>query len=210
MKKTLLFCSGESGSGKSYFIKNILPSGAFYNLKSATTRSMREGEKDGREYYFRDEAYFDTEKFATTLFVNEQFWKPGDKKWLYGVPEFEIYDHMGANFTYDVIQPRYVRQMIDWFRANNLENKYDFRILWFLPPTNNADIVQKRQNMPNDMDVRKANTCNLADFYKAGISPDHIVICNQQERFLDRGLREFLKTLSFETNLRDYIKMHTQ
>ena len=72
MKKTLLFCSGASGSGKSYFIKNILPSGTFYNLKSATTRPRREGEKDGCEYYFRDEAYFDKEKFATKLFVNEQ------------------------------------------------------------------------------------------------------------------------------------------
>ncbi|MBR0212110.1 MAG: hypothetical protein IJQ55_00745 [Alphaproteobacteria bacterium] len=210
MKKTLLFCSGESGSGKSYFIKNILPSGAFYNLKSATTRPMREGETDGCEYYFRDEAYFDMEKFATKLFVNEQFWKPGDKKWLYGVPEFEIYDHMGANFTYDVIQPRYVRQLMDWFCAHNLESKYDFRVLWFLPPTNNTDIIQKRQNMLNDTEVRKANTCNLADFHKAGISPDHIVICNQQERFVDRGLCEFLKTLSFETRLRDYIKMNTK
>jgi guanylate kinase len=194
MKKTLLFCSGVSGSGKSYFIKNILPSGVFYNLKSATTRQMRDGEIDGREYYFRDENYFETEKFATKLFVNEAFWTPGTPKWLYGVPEFEILNHMDMNFTYDVIQPRYVRQMIDWFRKNNLENKYDFRILWFLPPTNSTDIVQKRQNMPNDIEVRKANTCNLSDFQNAGIYPDHIVISNQQERFIDRGLREFLNT----------------
>ncbi len=64
-KKTVLFCTGLSGSGKSYFIQNILPKGAFYNLKSATTRAMRDDEKDGREYYFRDESYFETEKFAT-------------------------------------------------------------------------------------------------------------------------------------------------
>ena len=82
--------------------------------------------------------------------------------------------------------------------------------MWFLPPTNSADIVQKRQNMPNDMEVRRANTCNLDDFYKAGICPDHIVISNKQERFLDRGLREFLQTLSFENDLRDYIKTHTK
>lgn len=210
MKKTLLFCSGVSGSGKSYFIKNILPKDAFYNLKSATTRQMRDGEMDGREYYFRDENYFETEKFATKLFVNEAFWTPGTPKWLYGVPEFEIFNHMNKNFTYDVIQPRYVRQMIDWFRANNLEDKYDFRILWFLPPTNNTDIVQKRQNMPNDMEVRKANTCNLADFQNAGIYPDHIVISNQQERFIDRGLREFLQIQAFEGDLRNWIKAHTQ
>ena len=61
MKKTVLFCTGESGSGKSYFIKNILPKNAFYNLKSATTRPMRDREADGREYYFRDEKYFEHE-----------------------------------------------------------------------------------------------------------------------------------------------------
>lgn len=93
MKNTVLFCTGLSGSGKSYFVKNILPKDTFYSLKSATTRPMRDGEADGCEYYFRDEQYFDKEKFATYLFVNEYFWKPGDKKWLYGVPEFEIREH---------------------------------------------------------------------------------------------------------------------
>lgn len=47
-KKTVLFCTGLSGSGKSYFVQNILPNGAFYNLKSATTRAPRDGEADGR------------------------------------------------------------------------------------------------------------------------------------------------------------------
>ena len=175
MKKTLLFCSGASGSGKSYFIKNILPSGTFHNLKSVTTRPMREGEKDGREYYFRDEAYFDTEKFATKLFVNEQFWKPGDKKWLYGVPEFEIYDHMGANFTYDVIQPRYVRQLIDWFIKKGLNKQYDFKTIWFLPLPDSQNIVKNRQNMPNDSEVRKENTCALKDFENANLVPDFVL-----------------------------------
>ena len=175
MKKTLLFCSWVSGSGKSYFIKNILPSEAFYNLKSATTRPMREGEKDGREYYFRDEVYFDTEKFATKLFVNEQFWKPGDKKWLYGVPEFEIYDHMGANFTYDVIQPRYVRQLMDWFVKKGLNKRYNFKTIWFLPLPDSQNIVKNRQNMPNDSKVRKENTCTLKDFENANLVPDFVL-----------------------------------
>ena len=172
MKKTVLFCTGESGSGKSYFIKNILPKNAFYNLKSATTRPMRDREQDGREYYFRDEEYFEHEKFATKLFVNEQFWKPGQPKWLYGVPEFEIFDHLGANFTYDVIQPRYVRQMIDWFKNKNLNKYYNFKILWFKPFVSSQDIVVLRQNMPNDMLVRKDNTCDSKDFKNAHLRPD--------------------------------------
>lgn len=193
---TVLFCTGLSGSGKSYFIKNILPKGVFYNLKSATTRLMRDGEKDGREYYFRDETYFEQEKFATLLFVNEAFWQPGTPKWLYGVPEFEILNNLGANFTYDVIQPRYVRQMTDWFKSHKLDNNYDFRILWFMPPENNMEIARDRQNMPNDLQVRKANTCNLDDFHAAGLQPDHIVTCNPQKLYLDDRLRTFLKQLN--------------
>ena len=191
-KQTVLFCTGLSGSGKSYFIKNILPNGAFYNLKSATTRPMREGEQDGREYYFCDESYFDNEKFATKLFVNEKFWKPGMPKWLYGVPEFEILDNLGMNFTYDVIQPRYVRQMVDWFREHRLDTKYDFRILLFEPSKNSINIIKSRQNMPNDELVRKENTCNLDDFRAVKLIPDHVVTCQPGKLAMDDRLRMFL------------------
>ena len=192
MKPTVLFCTGLSGSGKSYFIKNLLPAGVFYNLKSATTRKMRDGEIDGREYYFRDETYFDTERFATRLFVNEQFWKPGMPKWLYGVPEFEIKQNWGANFTYDVIQPKYVRQMIDWFNKKDIAHEYDFRVLWFIPPMNNFETARMRQNMPNDIDVRRINTCNKNDFESVHIRVDHIVNCNPDLVAFDDHLSDFL------------------
>ena len=201
MKPTVLFCTGLSGTGKSYFIKNILPAGAFYNLKSATTRPMREGEADGREYYFRDENYFDNEKFATKLFVNEQFWKPGQPKWLYGVPEFEIKQRWGANFTYDVIQPRYVRQMIDWFSNHDVARIYKFLIAWFIPTTNNFDTASKRQNMPNDMEVRRANTCDTKDFRSAGLHIDHVVVSNAQQLAIDDRLRAFIDSTK-QTHIR--------
>ncbi len=67
MKNTILFCTGLSGCGKTYFIKNTLPDGLFYNLKSATTRDMRAGEVEAREYYFRDEEYFNNTPLITKL-----------------------------------------------------------------------------------------------------------------------------------------------
>ena len=196
MKKTVLFCTGLSGSGKSYFIKNVLPQNTFYNLKSATTRPMRDYEMDGREYYFRDEKYFEEEKFATYLFVNEQIWKPGDKKWLYGIPEFEIRDHWGQNFTYDVIQPKYVRQLMSWFKRKDWRHEYDFRVLWFMPPWDNFKIAESRKNMPNDIEIRKQNTCNLDDFKKARVKIDHIVTCNQYLLAYDDHLRTFFDSVA--------------
>lgn len=176
MKNTVLFCCGLSGSGKSYFIKNVLPAGLFHNLKSATTRPMRPGEMDGREYYFRDEAYFDQTPLATRLWVNQAFWTPDKPKWLYGVPEFEIMDNLGQNFTYDVIQPKYARQMIDWFHSRALHRDYNFRVAYFLAPENNFATAQKRANMPDDMGVRTTNTCSPADFMNARLKIDYLMM----------------------------------
>jgi hypothetical protein len=174
-KKTLLCCTGLSGSGKSHFVKNTIPDGLFYNLRSATTRPMRDGETDGDPYFFRDEAYFESEPLATHLWVNEAFWTPGTPKWLYGVPEFEIYENLGQNLIYDVIQPCYARELIDWFRKNGLCRDYNFRVAYFLAPENNFETARKRANMPNDLDVRRTNTCDPIDFLRAGIDPDYIL-----------------------------------
>lgn len=195
MKNAILFCTGLSGTGKSHFIKNYLSDTAFYNLKSATTRPMRDGEQDGREYYFRDEKYFDTERFASKLWVNEKFWKPGELKWLYGVPETEVFYHLGHNFTYDVIQPCYVRQMINWFRDKNLNKYYDFKVLWFQPWQTIDNIVQQRQNMPNDLKVRQTNTCNIQDFTKAHLAPDYTLLNSPQKQIINDRLKQYIQML---------------
>lgn len=171
----LLLCCGTSGSGKSYFIQNTLPRGLFYNLKSATTRKMRLGESNGNPYYFVDESFFDSTPMATYLFVNEKYWVPGGSKWLYGIPEWEIQQHIGKNMTYDVIEPKYARQLIEWFRTNGLTREYMFRVAWFLGPENAFDIVKQRANMQNDVAVRRENTCAATDFMRAGLDVDYML-----------------------------------
>ena len=44
MKKLMIFCTGVSGTGKSTFINKYLSGENLYNLKSATTRPVREDE----------------------------------------------------------------------------------------------------------------------------------------------------------------------
>lgn len=171
-----MFCNGLSGAGKTYFIQNTLPDGLFYNLRSATTRPMRPGESEGLPYFFRDEAYFDTAPLATHLWVNRDFWMPGTPKWMYGIPEFEIYENLGKNLIYDVIQPCYTRQLIDWFKSHGLDCEYNFRVAYFLSPEQNLETARARANMPNDADVRQTNTCDPIDFLKAGIDPDYMLM----------------------------------
>lgn len=179
MIPTLLFCTGDAGAGKTTFIQTrLLPDGLFHNLRSATTRPPRKDcdEREGQPYFFRDEAYFANPKdFATYLFVNEKTWKPGEPKWLYGVPKFEIIDNLGKNLVYDVIQPRYVAQMINWLDENNLKSEYNIKIAWFLPFEDGSDIVTKRANMPNDKLIRDTNTCTAYDILDAGLEIDYIL-----------------------------------
>ena len=192
MKPCVLLCNGLSGSGKSFFIKNYLPADAFYKLRSATTRPMRDGEIIGQEYFFLNEAFFDTARLATRLWVNERIWQPGQPKWLYGVPESEIFDNPGTNLVYDVIEPKYARQLIDWFHLQGLGKEYAFKTLYFLPPENNFEIAQSRANMPNDATVRHTNTCNPIDFLRAGLDIDFLVKCSAGETIISPRLRKFI------------------
>ena len=62
MKKGLLIViSGASGTGKGTVCKELLAreQGIAYSV-SATSRAPREGEQDGREYYFRTRTEFET------------------------------------------------------------------------------------------------------------------------------------------------------
>lgn len=152
-----------------------MPDGLFYSLRSATTRPMRDGESNGKPYFFVTEEEFNKMNLATHLWVNEAFWTPEKPKWMYGVPEFEITEHLGENMVYDVIQPRYAKQLIDWFKRNDLQKHYNFRIAYFLPPQNNMQTVAKRANMPDDIDVRRTNTCDPIDFLQAGLDIDYIL-----------------------------------
>jgi len=196
MKKTVLFCTGLSGSGKSYFIEHYLPAGRFYKLVSATTRPMRPGEAQGREYYFRDEAFFDNTPLATHLWVNQAFWHPGKPKWMYGVPECEVIKHIGQNMVYDVIQPMYAAQLRDWFVRTGYAHGYDFKTIYFIAPENNLEIARNRANMPDDSRVRRTNTCEPLDFLQAGLDIDFIAKCSAAETILSPRLQQFLKRIS--------------
>ena len=64
---TLLVVSGFSGAGKGTVIKELLKEHDNYSLSiSATTRKPREGEQDGREYFF-----LSREKFEKMIANNE-------------------------------------------------------------------------------------------------------------------------------------------
>ncbi len=62
MRGAILIISGPSGAGKSSLINEMLKviPNTYFSI-STTTRAMREGEKDGREYFFISKEEFEKE-----------------------------------------------------------------------------------------------------------------------------------------------------
>lgn len=191
--KTLLFLTGLSGSGKGYFKENILPRGLFYPLVSMTTRNIREGEVDGVHYHFKTEYDFENTDLVTYLDVNKNVRNPGDPKWLYGVSVSEFMAHKNEHLIYDVIQPMYIRQMIDWCNKNGL--KFDFKILYFIQPKTGFDIARRRAGMKNDLDVRKQNTANMDDFRDSNLNIDWAIISSAAKMVYDQDMVEYINGL---------------
>ncbi len=193
---TLLFLTGLSGSGKGYFKENILPKGLFYPLISMTTRNIRNGETDGIHYHFKSEYDFEKTNFVTYLDVNQEMRKPGDPKWLYGVSEQEFIAHKNQNLIYDVIQPKYIRQMIDWCHKNKLT--FDYKILYFIQPLSGFEIASRRAGMKNDLDVRKQNTANINDFHAVDLYPDWAIINSAQKMVFGADMIDYINALSIK------------
>lgn len=58
MKNLLIVLSGPSGVGKGTVLKELLKSGGFALSVSCTTRKMRDGEKEGKSYFFVSKEQF--------------------------------------------------------------------------------------------------------------------------------------------------------
>lgn len=56
---TLIVISGPSGVGKTAIVERLLERGVCERAITATTRAPREGEQDGKDYFFHDRAGFE-------------------------------------------------------------------------------------------------------------------------------------------------------
>ena len=193
-KKSFIILTGVSGTGKDWFYENVIkPTGKFIKVTAATTRDMRATEIDGREYYFRDEDWFNTNPLAVKMWVNEHVWQPGDRKWMYGLPVAELDRLAGKNLVYDIIEPKYTRALIDWCRANGYD--YDFKIIYFVQSDRDMSIAAGRAVMKDDVYVRTRNTCDPIDFVRAGLRPDWLMRCSAKEEIFDPECLDYIKSV---------------
>lgn len=89
IRKLVVTLTGPSASGKSHLERDLLAQG-YARVISMTTRSPREGEKDGLHYYFRTLAQAEEMILNGELLEYNTFTSPSGPPKLYGVPLFEM------------------------------------------------------------------------------------------------------------------------
>lgn len=121
-KNLILVISGPSGSGKGCIIELLIKKFGFRKAVSVTTRKPREGEIDGRDYYFISRERFDEMLRRGELLEYNIY---GES--CYGTPKSEVEDALEND--------RLLVLDIDVHGAANIEKTYpDFRSVFIIPP----------------------------------------------------------------------------
>lgn len=98
---------GESGSGKSSVEKELENNHNYHRVITYTTRPKREGEQNGKDYYFVNNSEF------ANLFINNFFIETTVfNGWSYGTPKKDCNDN-----SVIVINPHGLRQL----KTNNIK-----------------------------------------------------------------------------------------
>ena len=130
-KGVLVVVSGFSGAGKGTVMKALLEKYDNYALSvSATTRSPRPGEENGREYFFLTESQFEDMIRNDELIEHARY-----VDHYYGTPRKYVEDKMAAGK--DVILE------IEIQGALNVKRQYPDAILIFVVPPTAAELKRR-------------------------------------------------------------------
>ena len=130
-KGLLLVISGFSGAGKGTVVKRLLELHNDYALSiSATTRSPREGEQNGREYFFKS-----TEEFESMIDNSELIEYAKYVSNYYGTPKAYVEEQLEAG--------KNVILEIEIQGALNIKKMYPDAVLLFIMPPS-AEELERR------------------------------------------------------------------
>lgn len=202
----MFIIEAPSGTGKSAVVKEILRCDP--NIKfsvSVTTRKPREGEVDGKDYYFIDDAQYNEylKQDAFYEYVDSQY---GSR---YGTLRSEVdsFINVGEDVLFDM----------DWAGARQMKAKAkdDVVTIYLLPPsikelrsrlenrgTDSKETIEKRMNLTaeklkhwNEFDYVLVNV-NLEDTIK---KVQRIISGERMKRVRQTGLQSFVDELLEET-----------
>jgi len=186
MKGKLFIFSAPSGAGKSTIVRHLMKLGLGLDFSiSATSRAPREGERDGREYYF-----ISPQKFRQLIGENAFIeWEEVYPDQFYGTLYSEvekIWKH-GKHAIFD----------IDVIGGLNLKKKYGSRACAVFVQAPSLEVLEERlrsRGTDDEVSLRKRlGKAGLEMTYASEF--DHILVNDRLEKALaeaERIVKEFL------------------
>jgi guanylate kinase len=180
----MLVLSSPSGAGKTTLSRMLLDSDSQLNLSiSVTTRPIRPGEVDGRDYHFIDRARFDSMVKQGELLEWAQVFGH-----CYGTPRAPVEAALkqGRDVLFD----------IDWQGTQQLREKADRDLVSvFVLPPSISDLERRLRTRAQDAeDVIRARMFKAADEMSHWAEYDYVVI----NADLDRAFSEVRAILAAE------------
>jgi len=130
MEGMLVIISGPSGSGKGTVVKRLDPSKGYAVSISVTTRKPREGEVDGRDYFFISEEKFADMRKEDALLEHAAY--VGN---YYGTPRFYVEEKISMGSV--------VILEIEVNGALQVKDKFPEAVLVFLMPPTLIELQQR-------------------------------------------------------------------
>ena len=88
--KSIVCLMGKSATGKDFIMNNLIKEYGFKRVISHTTRPIRNGETNGKEYYFTSKEEFLGMAFNETFIETREYNISNEEIWHYGLSKHEI------------------------------------------------------------------------------------------------------------------------
>ena len=149
MNKIIVLCGGAA-SGKDSIMRMLIRDDGYQPCISHTTRPMREGEVEGREYYFVPMSNFLEELYAKK-FVEVREYNTVDGLWLYGMSYKELDTRLAKG---DVVMILDIKGMLEL-----KQSKYRDMIVSFYINVDENTRLERYLNRDGGLTLNKVQEC---------------------------------------------------